>query len=164
MDLVTPGIGLIFWTTISFLILLFLLGRFAWPQILRAVNKRNKTIEEALKSADNAREEMKELQAENEKVLKEARAQRDEILKEAREMREKMLDEAKKDTQTQIDKMKTDARDDIQQQKSEALKELKASVADISLEMAEKILKRELSDVKSQEQFIRNNLDEFELN
>ena len=105
MDLVTPEIGLIFWTTVSFVILLWLLGKFAWKPILSALNDREDGIRKALDEADKARQEMAELQSSNENILKEARAERDGLLKDAREIKNNMISEAKEEAKTQANKI-----------------------------------------------------------
>ncbi len=121
MDLVTPEIGLIFWTTVTFVILLFLLAKFAWKPILSAVKNREESIREALLSADKAREEMAQLKSDNEQVLREARAERDSILRDAREIREKMIADAKEIAGTEANKMVEQARELIENQKMAAI-------------------------------------------
>lgn len=164
MELVQPGIGLIFWTTITFLILLYLLGRFAWKPILGAVRKREHSIKEALASAEKAREEMAQLKSENEKILQEARNERDEILKDARSMREKMIADAKSQANTEADKMIESAREQIQNEKMRAVTDLKNLVGSLSIEIAEKILRQELDNPEKQKELVNRQLEDFKLN
>ena len=105
MDLITPELGLIFWTTLSFVILVFLLGKFAWKPILKSVNDREEGIQNALASAEKARLEMQNLNADNERILKEARAERELMMKEAREIKAKMITDAKDEAQVQANNM-----------------------------------------------------------
>lgn len=164
MDLVTPGIGLIFWTTIVFLILVFLLAKFAWKPILGAVKTREAAIEDALKSAQRAREELQQLQADNEKILKEAREEREQILKEARSMRDKMVADAKDVAGAEADKMIASAKEQIHHEKLAAITELKNQVANLSIEMAEKVLRAELKDQKAQTEMVERLVDDVKLN
>ena len=164
MDLVTPGFGLIVWTTLVFLILVFLLAKFAWKPILGAVKTREAAIEDALKSAQRAREELKNLQADNEKILKEAREERDNILKEARVMRDKTISEAKEIASKEADKLIALAKEQIVQEKMAAITELKNQVASLSIEMAEKVLRAELKDQKAQTEMVERMVEDVNLN
>lgn len=164
MDLVTPSIGLIFWTTITFLILLFLLGKFAWKPILNAVRTREESIDKALKSAEKAREEMAELKSDNEKILKEARAERETILKDAREIRENMISEAKGKASEEADKVIEQAREQIENEKMRAITELKNMVGSLSIDIAEKILRQELDSKEKQQELVETQLRDFNLN
>ena len=164
MELVTPAIGLIVWTTLTFLILLFLLGKFAWKPILKAVKDRESSISDALKSADKAREEMEELKSDNERILREARAERDGILKDAREISEKMVNEAKAKASAEGAKMVEQAREQIENQKMAAITELKNQVAKMSIDIAEKVIRKELSDKANQEALVGEQLQDFKLN
>ena len=161
MELVTPGFGLIFWTTLTFLLLVFLLKKFAWKPILTAVKDREQSIDNALKSAEKAREEMKNLQADNEKILADARAERDAMLKEGRELRDKTIDGAKQAAKEEAEKMIENAREQINMQKKAAMTELKNEVAALSIEMAEKILRKELEDSNKQEALINQMLEDI---
>jgi F-type H+-transporting ATPase subunit b len=151
MSLVTPAIGLIFWTSVVFILLLILLKKFAWSPILNAVDERNKNIEESLKLAEKAKEEMSLLNADNERILTEAKNQRDSLLKEARVMKQDIISEAKKQANTETERMITAAREQISNEKKKALTELKNQVAEISINIAEKILKEELTVNKHKE-------------
>ena len=164
MNLVTPDIGLLFWTAITFFLLLFILKRFAWSKILTAVKEREASIEESLKTAEKAREEIKNLQADNERIIKEAKLERDVLLKEAREMKNNILKEAKEKAATEGDKIIAAAKNEIENQKMAALTDLKNQVAELSIEIAQKILKEELKDNEKQKELVKGLLKEVELN
>lgn len=164
MDLVTPQIGLLFWTVLIFLVLVFLLAKFAWKPILRMVEERTKNIEDALNSAENAKKEMAGLKAENEQIMKEARAERDKIVREAREMKDKIIEESKETAKAEADKILAQARQLIDDEKRAAMNELKDQVASLSIEIAEKILTKELSDKKKQAELIDDILQQSNLN
>ena len=164
MDLVTPGFGLIFWTSVVFIILLVLLKRMAWTPILNNVDARNKSIEEALEAAKNAREEMSNLKADNDRILKEARAERDEMLKEARELKANIVSEAKNAAKDEADKMIASAKVVIENEKAGAISELKNTVGSLSVDIAEKVLRAELKDVNKQNAFIADMLKDIKLN
>ena len=164
MDLVTPQIGLLFWTVLIFLLLVFLLAKFAWKPILKMVEERTKNIEDALNSAENAKKEMAGLKAENEQIMKEARAERDKIVREAREMKDKIIEESKETAKAEADKILAQARKLIDDEKRAAMNELKDQVASLSIEIAEKILTKELSDKKKQAELIDDILNQSNLN
>jgi len=156
--------GLFIWQTIIFVGLIFLLKKFAWKPILDAVNEREEGIKNALLSADNARKEMQNLQADNQRILQEARLERDAMLKEAREMKEKTIADSKNEAQIQGLKMIEQAKAAIESEKSAAMAELKAQVATLSLEIAEKLLKDELSNKESQVKLVEKMLGDAKLN
>ncbi|MCI5055840.1 MAG: F0F1 ATP synthase subunit B [Flavobacteriales bacterium] len=158
------SVGLFFWQTLLFLLLLFLLRKYAWKPILNAVNDREKSIDDALKSAEKAKKEMEKLQAGNEALLQEARAERDLILKEAREAKEKVISESKTKAKEEADKILADARATINNEKMAALTELKNQVAGLSIEIAEKILTEELSSDDKQKALVNNLLEDVNLN
>jgi len=164
MDLITPEWGLIFWTGISFLILLFILGKFAWKPILKSVNDREDSIRDALDQAEKAKREMENLQADNQNALKEARAEREAMLKEAREIKEKLIATAKEEAQLQAGKMIEQAQTAIESEKKAAMTELKNHVASLSVEIAEKVVREELSNKDKQLKLVENMLDEATLN
>ncbi len=164
MDLVTPQIGLLFWTVLIFLVLVFLLAKFAWKPILKMVEERTKNIEDALNSAENAKKEMAGLKAENEQIMKEARAERDKIVREAREMKDRIIEESKETAKAEADKILAQARKLIDDEKRAAMNELKDQVASLSIEIAEKILTKELSDKKKQAELIDDILNQSNLN
>ena len=156
MELVTPAIGLIFWTTVVFTLLTLLLKKFAWKPILNAVEERNESIKKALSAAEKAREEMSELTSNNEKIILEAKKERDGLIKEANELKNKIISEAKEKASIEAERITTTAKEQINNEKMKALVELKNHVADISIEMAEKILKNKLEDKGQQEKLIQD--------
>ena len=164
MDLITPGLGLVFWTIITFLILLIILKKFAWKPILGAVSEREESIKNALLSADNARKEMQNLQADNQRILQEARMERDSLLKDAREMKDKMVADAKNEAQAQGLKMIEQAKAAIESEKNAAMAELRAQVSNLSIEIAEKLLKDELSNKEAQVKLVEKMLGDAKLN
>jgi len=157
MDLLTPGLGLIFWQTIVFLILVFLLGKFAWRPILDSLRIREDSIEEALRSADEAREEMSKLKSDNEELLVKAREERAVLLKEATKLASELKEEAKADAKKITSKMIEDAKASIVSAKEAALREVKNQVAELSVEIAEKLIRKSLGDEKEQKSLV----DEF---
>ncbi len=164
MDLVTPGFGLVFWTTLSFLILLFLLRKFAWKPILTAVNDREQSIEEALTEAQKAREEMANLKADNERILKEARAERDQMLKEAREIRDNMVEESKQKAKDEAEKILVQARETIENEKKAALHDLRNTVGTLAIEVAEKVLRSELTNTDKSKGLVDDYLNDISFN
>ena len=164
MELVTPEIGLIFWTTIVFLLLLIVLKKYAWKPILSAVDERNKSIEEALRAADKAKEEMRSLNADNERILMEAKKERDILLKEGREIKDSIIAEAKDKAKVDAEKILTTAKEQIINEKMKAITELKNQVANLSIEIAEKILKSELQDLNKQKELVTTAIANKDLN
>ena len=158
------SVGLFFWQTVLFLALLFLLRKYAWKPILNAVNEREEGIKKALESAENAKREMENLQADNQKLLNEARAERETMLKEARDIKNKMIEEAKDDAKQEASKMITQAQASIQSEKKAAIAELKSQVADLSIEIAEKVMREELSNKDKQVKLVESMLGEAKLN
>lgn len=164
MQLVMPDTGLLIWMMITFLIVLILLKKFAWKPILKMIKEREDSIDSALKSAERAKEEMRSLQSDNEKILAQARHERDQMMKEARDMKNNIVGEAKGKAKEEADKILTSAREAIQNEKMAAITELKNQVAILSVEIAEKILKRELSDENKQRDLIGDLLKDTKLN
>ena len=163
MQLTSPE-SLIFWTTIIFIVFFILLAKFAWKPILGAVKSREESINNALASAEAARLEMQNLTADNERILKEARAERDAMLKEAREMKEKMIADSKNEAQEAGQKMIAQAKAAIESEKNAAMAELKLQVSTLSLSIAEKLLKEELSNKESQTKLVEKMLGDVKLN
>ncbi len=163
MELVTPEFGLIFWTTLSFFLLLFILRKFAWKPILNSVNEREGSIVSALAEAENARKEMQNLKADNERILKEARAEREALLKEARELKEKIISDAKEQSKVEGDKMIRQAKATIESEKKAAVAEIKSQVALLSVDIAEKVIRRELSDKDKQLKMVTEMLGDIDL-
>ena len=164
MDLITPSVGLIFWTAVVFIILLVLLRSLAWKPILSAVKDREQSIQDALDAAKKAKEEMALLNAQNEKIMKEARAERDAILKEAREMKENIINEAKNSASVEANKLIENAKAAIQNEKVSAMADIKNQVGQLSIEIAEKILTKELADKTAQEDLVNNVIDQVKFN
>ncbi len=162
-ELINPGIGLVFWMLVTFLILLFLLKKYAWKPILNTVSQREEGIRNALLSAENAKKEMENLKADNEKLLAEARLERDNIMKEAREIKKQILDDAKQKAQENIDKMTLAAKEAIDREKSAVLFEMKNQIADLSVEISEKILKEQLQNKEAQSKLINQLLEKAKL-
>ena len=162
--MLTPEVGLIFWTTIAFGVLFFVLSKYAWKPILKSVNDREASIKDALDEAEKARLEMENLQADNERILKEARAEREAMLKEARELKNKMIADAKEEAQAQASKMMEQAQTAIQTEKKAAIADLKSQVASLSIEIAEKVVREELSNKDKQMQLVESMLGEATLN
>ncbi len=156
--------GLFIIQSIIFLILLLVLRKFAWKPILDAVNEREEGIRNALLSAENAKREMLNLQSSNEKLIAEARAERDAMMKEAREIKEKMINDAKSEAQAQGEKMIAQAKAAIESEKNSAMAELKNQVSTLSLEIAEKVLKSELSNTEAQSKLVERMLGDAKLN
>jgi F-type H+-transporting ATPase subunit b len=164
MDLVTPSIGLVFWTTISFLALFLILRKVAWKPMLGAIHERERSIEDALNKAELAREEMSRLTNQNESLLKEARAERDLLLKEAKELKDAIITEAKNQAQVEGAKLIEKAKIEINNQKVAALDEVKNQVASLSLEIAEKVLRKQFDDKQKQEALVSDLLKDVKLN
>ncbi|HYF68057.1 MAG TPA: F0F1 ATP synthase subunit B [Ohtaekwangia sp.] len=164
MELLTPGTGLIIWQTIIFVGLFFLLAKFAWKPILGALKERETSIQHALDSAERAKQEISLLKADNEKLLKEAREERERIMREARETANRMKEEAQLDAKKTADKIIDDARAAINIEKQAALKEVKVQVALFSLHVAEKLMKKNLSDDKAQKELVTNYINDLKIN
>ena len=163
MDLVTPELGLVFWTTISFAILFFLLAKFAWKPIMAAIDTRERSIEDALLKAEAAKDEMSRLTNENEELLKQARAERDLILKEAKKVKDQIVGDAKEAAQTEGARMIELARVEINNQKAIAMADVKNQVAALSLEIAEKVLRKQFEDSQKQDELVSQLLKEVKL-
>lgn len=156
--------GLFAMLTVIFLVLMFIMIKFAWKPILNALNEREEGIQTALDAAEKAKEDMQNLNADNERLLNEARTEREAMLKEAREIKNKMIDEAKDDAQQQASKMIAQAQAAIESEKKAAVSELKKQVAELSLDIAEKVVRTELADKNQQLKLVETMLDEKSLN
>ncbi len=160
MELLTPGLGLVFWTTLIFLLVFFFLRAKAWPTIMNALKEREDSIQNALDEADKARKEMSKLQADNEALLQEARVERDKMLKEAREAAAKVLDEANEKATLEYNKQLEAARQEITREKNQAMTEVKTQIADFSITIAEKLMRKELDNSAAQkelaEQYVKD--------
>src|SRR4030095_15571174 len=164
MELVKPAFGLIFWMLISFGIIVFLLKKFAWPIILKALDEREKSIADALNAAQRAKEEMQSLKADNEKLLLEARNQRDLILKEARDVKDAIINDAKLKATEEADRLRKVAREDIQNEKKAAITEIKNQVATLSIEIAEKVIRQQLASDDKQKALLADLLKDVKVN
>lgn len=164
MEIVSPGIGLILWMTFSFTVLLFVLRRYAWKPILKSLSDRENTIDEALNQANKARDEMKMLKADNEKLLKEAQEERNIILRDARQVKDKIIEEAKTKAGDEANIIVENAKERIQYEKMAAMTDLKNQIAEISINIAEQVLERELSDAKKQEEYVQQLIKNANLN
>jgi len=162
--LVQPDFGLLFWQTVTFLIILFILGKFAWKPILGALKEREADIEEALSAAENAKEEMKRLHAANEKLLQDARIEREKILKEASAVANSIITEAKDKATAESNRIVENARIAINNEKLSALTEVKNQAATLAIDIAEKLLRKELSDSKAQKELVSEYLKEAKFN
>jgi F-type H+-transporting ATPase subunit b len=164
MDLITPDLGLMFWTGLVFLLLMFVLTKFVWKPILAAVNSREQSITASLELAEKTMNEMKALQAQNEDLLKEARAERDSIVKDAREIATKMVDDSKNTAKVEAEKIINSAREAVNNEKTAALAEIKTQIAILSIEIAEKVVKGELSSADKQKALSEKLAADFNLN
>lgn len=153
-SLLTPAFGTVFWATVSFLAVLFILRKLAWGPILKALNDREESIANSLREAERAREEMASLNSDNERLLQEARAKRDAMLKESKELAEKLVSEAKADARDLAAKEVESARQAIETERKAAIAELKAEVAKLSVDIAERLLKEELADSDKQKNLV----------
>lgn len=164
MSVLLPGFGVFFWMTIIFLLVVFILGKYAWPPILKGLKERENSIQESLDAARQAKEEIQRLRAENEKMLLEAKEERDAILKEARKIKEKILEEARIKAVNEANSIIKSAREQINNEKRAALIELKNTIADYSIEIAEKVLREELKNKKRQHEYVEKLIEETNLN
>lgn len=164
MELVTPAIGLVFWTTLTFLILLLILRKVAWKPILNSVKEREQNIRESLSQAEKAKEEMANLQAENIKLLNEAKEERTKILKEAKEAGEKLIADAKEKAGVEYSKKVEEAVKEIENQKMAALTEVKNEAGKMAVEISKKILQKELSDPQAQQSYASALVNDIKLN
>ncbi len=164
MELLTPGSGLLFWQFVVFIALVFLLGKMAWKPILESLKERENTIQSALDSAERAKAEMAALKSDNEKLMKEARAERDLVLREAREAAARLHDQAQADAKKNADKIIADAKAVINTEKQAALRDVRAQVAQFSLEIAEKLIKKNLSSDKAQKELVDSFVKDIKVN
>jgi F-type H+-transporting ATPase subunit b len=164
MDLLIPEVGLVVFQTIAFLLLMFVLTKFAWKPVLAAIKERENSIDDALNKAELAKQEMARLTSQNEELMKQARAERDEILKEAKILKDSIVNEAKTSAQTEGAKLIEKARIEIENQKKAALAELKGQVSTLSLDIAERVLRSQLDDKAKQQDLVASLLKNVELN
>ncbi len=164
MDLLKPGLGLLFWTLLAFAIVFFILKKFAWKPILSSLNEREQGIADSLESAQKMKLEMAQIKSENENLLAKAREERAQLLKEARETRDRIVNEAKELAKSEANKIILDAQAAINQQKMAALTEVKNQVGNLVIEVSEKVLRRELANKAEQEGYIKKLAEEVKLN
>jgi F-type H+-transporting ATPase subunit b len=164
MELLTPAIGLLFWMALVFGILVFFLKKFAWKPILSSLKEREDSIASALRMAEETRAEMAKLKSDNDKILAEARAERDKMIRDAKGITDKMISEAKDRAVVEGNKIIADARETIQQEKTAVVAQMKKDMATFSIEIAEKVIRRELADKKSQESLVSTLISEANLN
>src|SRR5450631_3471018 len=164
MELLTPDLGLFLWNLLAFLILFWVLKKFAWKPILKSLKEREEGIAGSLATAEKVKAEMAQLKNENEALLAKAREERALLLKEARDTKDKIINEAKEQARTEAGKIITDARAAIEQQKMAAITEVKNQVGNLVIEVSEKILRRELTNKAEQEKYIKQLAGEVKLN
>jgi F-type H+-transporting ATPase subunit b len=164
MDLLTPELGLFFWTLIAFLAVFFILRKFAWAPILSSLGEREKGIAESIATAERVRAEMSQLQSENEKLLMQAREERTAMLKEAKETRDKIVGEAKDMAKIEANKIIIDAQHQIQQQKMAALTQVKNEIGTLAISVAEQILRKQLNAADGQEAYMNMLAKDIQLN
>lgn len=164
MELLTPGIGLIFWQALVFLLLVFVLAKMAWKPIMSSLKEREENIQQALDTAEKVRQEMAGLKADNEVLLKQAREERDKILRDTREVANKMREDAQLDARQAADKIIADAREAIDIEKQAALKDVKIQVASFALDIAEKLIKKNLASDASQKALVEDYIKDLKLN
>lgn len=164
MELINPGLGLVFWMTLSFVLLFFLLKKFAWKSILKILHLREQKIEEALHAAQIAQKEMQKLQINNEKMLREARLEREKILYEARQLKEQIIEEARQQAQHEAQRILEMTQQTIEYEKMAALTDLKNLIGSFAIEIAENILKNELSNKEQHMHHIQKMIEKIKLN
>ena len=162
--LINPGLGVFFWMLIAFGILAFILGKFGWPLLLKSLHEREEAIDRSLNEAANAREEMKHLVAHNEDLMRKAKMERDEMLRNARTASEEIIEKARAEATKEADRIVETARENIEYEKLKAMHELKNHVANLSIEIAEKLLRAELSDKPKADALIQKELELMHLN
>lgn len=162
--LINPGLGTFFWMLVSFGVLVFILGKWGWPMLLKALKKREQAIADSLNAAEKAREEMAQLVAHNEDLLKDAKLQRDELLRNARLTSEKIVEDARAKATEEADRIVESARESINYEKMRAMYDLKNQIATLSIDIAEKLMKAELSDKEKANSLIQRELEEAHLN
>ncbi len=164
MQLVTPGIGLLFWMLVSFSLVLFVLGKYAWKPIMKGIHQREDTIEKALEAANDAKKEMLQLKAGNEQLLRDAKDERDALMRDARKVKESILTEAREKANEEAARILENARENIQFEKMAAINELKNQIATISIEIAEKLILKELENKKQQQELTEKLLKNVKIN
>ncbi len=164
MDLLSPEIGLFVWTLLAFLIVFYILGKFAWKPILNSLNERETGIAESIATADRVKKEMAQLKNENEQLMQQAREERTMMLKEAKDTRDKIVNEAKDAAKAEANKIIAEAQQQIHQQKMAALTEVKNEIGKLAVSVAEKVLRKELSSVDAQSNYASLLADDINMN
>jgi len=164
MELVTPGIGLLFWMLLMFGVVLWVLKKFAWKPILNALRNRELSIQEALMTAENARQELESLKADNEKIVAEARAERDQIIKDGKQVKEEIIAKAREEAAEEAKKLIRAAKEEIKNEKDAAIQDIKNQVTELSIGIAEKILREKLTDKGNQKELIDRWMKDIKLN
>jgi len=164
MELLTPSFGLLFWTLIAFLIVFFILRKFAWTPILSSLNEREKGIADSLESAQRVKAEMAQLKSENEQLLAKAREERGAMLKEARDTKDRIIAEARDQAKMEANKIIVEAQQAINAQKMAAITDVKNQVGKLVIEVTEKVLRRELNNQAAQEALIKDLVNEVKMN
>ncbi|MDP9042563.1 MAG: F0F1 ATP synthase subunit B [Bacteroidota bacterium] len=164
MKLLLPEFGLLIWTLLAFLIVLFILGKFAWPTIVKGLKDRESSITDSLATAERVRAEMAQLKSENEALLAQAREERAAILKDARDVKDRIINDAKEQAKAEAGKIITDARSVIEVQKMAAITDVKNQIGNLVVEVSEKILRRQLDNRAEQERYIKQLAEEVKLN
>ena len=163
MQLLTPGLGLIIWTLLAFIVVFFILKKFAWPAILGGLRKREQTIADSLAQAEKIKSEMAQMKSENEAILAKAREERSQMLKEARETKDKIINESKEQAKNEANKIIAEAQTAIEAQKMAAITEVKNEVGKLVIEVTERVLRRELSNKQAQVEYIKSLVNEMKL-
>jgi len=164
MNLLTPEFGLLIWTLLAFIVVFFILGKFAWPAIVKGLKQREQGIADSLATAERVRAEMMQLKNENEELLAKAREERGQILREARETKEKIISEAKEQAKNEANKIITETQAAINAQKMAAVIDVKNQVGKMVIEISEKVLRKEMENNASQEAYIKGMIDDVKLN
>lgn len=164
MDLLTPELGLFFWTLVAFLSVFFILKKFAWGPILKALTERESGIADSIATADRLKVEMAQMANENEALMAKAREERTQMLKDARIEQERIINKAKEDTKAIADRMLIEAKQQIEQQKNAAMTEVKNQIGNLAVEVAEKVLRKELASAESQNTYAHSLVEEIKLN
>lgn len=164
MDLITPDLGTTIWMVVVFGIVLYILGKYAWKPIMGALKQRDLSIENALRSAENARKDIEKIKADNEKTMAKAREERDKMMMEARDIKEKLVAEAKKQASEEAEKLMRSAKLAIENEKAAMINDIRKQVASFSIEIAEKVVRQTLSDDEKQKEFVQNLVKELKLN
>ncbi|MBN2166655.1 MAG: F0F1 ATP synthase subunit B [Marinilabiliaceae bacterium] len=164
MDLITPELGLVLWTSLTFLVLIYLLGKYAWKPIMHSLKVREETIEYSLREAENARQELVTLEKTKKKYMDEAKSERDALIKEAKEIKAKIIEEARTEARIEADKIVKSAQEQITAEKASVIEDLKKQVAILSVDIASHILENELEKSGKQQELINKYLKEVNFN